>query len=498
MKTQAIQLESYDDVISVRDKMSWAKTDRILLVIPRRAHILARTLDLRLLKRHATLVGAQLAIVTRDAHLHLVAKELGIPVFSRLSSAKRKDWPEARPPQKIYRPSERPNLRQMRRDISLPEASWRDRPVYRFLFFTLAVLATLVVVLTFVPSAIIQLAPSTGFQSLAFTANASSDFSTINLAGNLPVHSTSVIVERTRSAPTTGSIATPNSRATGSAHFRNLTTGAVNIPAGTVISTQTQPTIRFATTTGAQLAAGVGKTVDVSVQAVEAGSNGNLPIDALVAMEGDLGASLAVTNSQPTTGGSDKLVAVQTESDRAALHAALLADILGECKTDLKQTLLPGDVYFPDSLAVSEIIDETYFPAEDQTGETLSLTLRLQCQAQYVMGKDVNTLTGMLLNVNLPDDYVPVSGGLTVVPASVPVTDIEGITHWDVQALRSLQVRMDPLMVEQISMGHRPVVAVQLLKRSLQLVGTPVIQLKPSWWPWVPLIPFRITVSTGQ
>jgi len=62
MKTQVIQLDLHDDVTSVRDKMSWAKTPRILLVYPRRSHNLGRLLDLRLLQRHASILGAQLAI----------------------------------------------------------------------------------------------------------------------------------------------------------------------------------------------------------------------------------------------------------------------------------------------------------------------------------------------------------------------------------------------------------------------------------------------------
>ena len=63
MKTQVIQLDPHDDGTSVRDKMSWAKSPRILLVYPRRSRILARTLDLRLLQRHAATLGEQLAIV---------------------------------------------------------------------------------------------------------------------------------------------------------------------------------------------------------------------------------------------------------------------------------------------------------------------------------------------------------------------------------------------------------------------------------------------------
>ena len=53
MKTQIITLESHDDLVSVRDRMSWAKSPRILLVWPRFEKITLRPLDLRILQHHA-------------------------------------------------------------------------------------------------------------------------------------------------------------------------------------------------------------------------------------------------------------------------------------------------------------------------------------------------------------------------------------------------------------------------------------------------------------
>ena len=47
MKTQIITLESHDDLISVRDKLSWAKTPRILLVWPKYEDVTLRLLDLK-------------------------------------------------------------------------------------------------------------------------------------------------------------------------------------------------------------------------------------------------------------------------------------------------------------------------------------------------------------------------------------------------------------------------------------------------------------------
>jgi hypothetical protein len=174
----------------------------------------------------------------------------------------------------------------------------------------------------------------------------------------------------------------------------------------------------------------------------------------------------------------------------------LLAELLEECKTTLQQSLTPGDIYFPDTLAVSQVLSETYFPAESQSGDTLSLTMRLQCQAQYASQADINALAEMSLDANLPEGYAPASDGLAILPASIPLTDTDRITRWDVQAQRVLRARLDPLVALQLSVGRKPAEAVLRLNKSLLLAESPVIQIKPGWWPWLPLIPFRISVST--
>jgi hypothetical protein len=237
--------------------------------------------------------------------------------------------------------------------------------------------------------------------------------------------------------------------------------------------------------------------VDVAIEAVEAGTAGNLPAETLVVIESELGASLAVSNPDPTTGGSDRTGAIQTAKDRSDLHDALVAEILEQCKTDLQQTLAPADIVFPDTLEISRVLSDTYFPAEGQSGDTLSLTIRLQCQEQYASQADVNALAEMSLDANLPEGYLPYSGGLVVLPAASPVTDNDEITRWQLQAKRLLYARLDPLKVQQLALGHRPKTAVMRLNESLQLAASADVQLKPDWWPWLPLIPFRMIVSTG-
>ncbi len=464
MKTQVIKLVSHDDVTSVRDKMSWAKAERILLVFPRHSRILARPLDLRLLRRHAEKLGAQLGIVSGDMDQRRSAEELIIPAFPRIASAQRKSWEREKAPESPVRRNERPDLIRMRHAAFPSEAAWRSAFWLRFGFFTIAVLAILAVLSLFIPSATIILNPASGLQNLTFNVSASREVTTINLVGSLPARLSSLIVEQSKTVQVTGKVAVPDVHAHGLATFRNLTTTVTSIPAGTIIRTLSSPPVRFATTIDATVAAGIDKKVDVPIQAVEGGTVGNLPAKALVSFEGELGTSLAVINPTPTTGGTDHTASIQTTADRADLRAALLAEILVNCGTTIQQNLNRGDVYFPNTLDGSRVLSETFFPAADQSGDTLSLTLRVQCQAQYAAQSDLATLSQISMNASLLKGYAPASKDLTMSPASRPVTGADGVTHWEMQVQRTVQASLDQLDVVELSAGRRPAEAIRQMK----------------------------------
>jgi hypothetical protein len=499
MKTQVIKLDSHDDVNSVRDRISWAKTERILLVFPTRSHNLTRILDLRLLQRHTARLGAQLAIVALSEEVRTNAKVLHIPTFKSTISARHQVWESNKTAEKTISRFVRPDLQTMRSEAFPPDARWQSLFGVRFLFFSMGVLAILVVFSLFIPSAEIQLIPATRLQTLTLTISARKEVTTVNLAGSLPARVTSMVVEHSKTIQTTGSVSIPDQKAQGRVRIRNLTTSQVSIPPGTFISNQSSPMIQFVTMTDAVVAAGVGKNVDIPVQAVEPGSIGNLPADALVAFkEVDLGTSLAVTNPSPTTGGTNRTASIQTLEDQALVKQILLAEILTECKSGLAQALSPGDTFFPDSLVVSQIVTQIYFPAEGQSSDTLSLTLRLKCEAQYTSQADVNNLAEMSLNAYLPEGFSQTDSGLAILPTGTPFTDQTGITQWDIKAKRVLKATLDPLVVVQLTLGRRPFEAIARLNKSLLLADLPSIKITPSWWPWMPIIPFRITVLIGD
>src|SRR5512147_2147027 len=156
MKTQIITLESHDDLISVRDRMSWAKTPRIILVWPKYEKITLRQVDLKVLQRHALSLGAQLGLVTRTRRVRQDAEALNIPVFESAGQAQRVAWPKPRQRKWTYRPP-RKDLRKQRERVSVKEEAWRSHPAIRLGALALGVFSVLALVALFIPRAQIRL-----------------------------------------------------------------------------------------------------------------------------------------------------------------------------------------------------------------------------------------------------------------------------------------------------------------------------------------------------
>src|SRR5512143_1837680 len=158
MKTQIITLESHYYLISVRDRMSWAKTPRILLVWPKYEKVTLRQVDLKVLQRHALSLGAQLGLVTRARRVREDAEALRIPVFESTGQAQRVSWPKPRRTRtRIPRRAPRKDLREKQEYALVQEAAWRAQPAVRVGAFILGVASVLVLVALFIPRAQVSL-----------------------------------------------------------------------------------------------------------------------------------------------------------------------------------------------------------------------------------------------------------------------------------------------------------------------------------------------------
>lgn len=496
MKTQIITLESHDDLISVRDRMSWAKTPRILLVWPKYEKISLRQVDLKVLQRHAASLGAQLGLVTRARRVRQDSAALGIPVFASTGQAQRLPWPKPRRRRWPRRAPRRELLNRRREQARPGEEAWRTLPAVRVGSFAIGVLSVLVLAALFIPRAQVRLQPETMVQNVVLPVSANPSIESVFITGSIPARELRVVVEGEQTVNVTGQGVVPQSKARGVAMFRNLTEQAVTIPRGTVIYSGDSERIRFVTTRDGRVDEGVGETVEVPIEAVEGGLAGNLDAEAIDAIEGRLGLLLAVTNSEPLTGGREVPSVQASEADRRRIKTLLMRTLAGEARERLGEEISPGDVLFADTLSASQIITEVYDPPPGAAGRTLTLTVQVEYAAFYASAADLARLASLALNASLPSGFSPVSEAITVEPITQPVSSENGSTRWTMRAERRIVQQINAAQVTQIVQGVGRRDAQARLEKSLPLAASPEIRLSPAWWPWVPIVPFRISVVT--
>ena len=492
MKTQIITLESHDDLISVRDRLSWAKTPRILLVWPKYEKVTLRQVDLKILQRHAASLGAQLGLVTRQRRVRQDAESLGIPVFESTGQAQRLAWAKARRRHLPHRAPAR-DLRAKRDQLPAGEDAWRALPAVRVAAFVLGVTAVLVLAALFIPRASVRLTPITKNQSITLPVTASPSTKEVFITGSVPLREKRVIVEGGQTVLVTGEGVIPQSKAKGEAEFRNLTQQAVTVPAGTVVQSESA---RFVTTEDGEVEAGVGKKVVLAIEAAEGGIAGNVDAEAINAIEGRLGLSLSVTNPEPVTGGRELPSVQASDEDRARVKDLLLQSLAGQAREQIADGIGAGDLLFENTLSLAQILAEEYDLPPGAAGTKLTLSMRAEYSVQYADASDLTGLATLAMNASLPPGFSPLPGTLTVTPITTPLIGSDGSVRWRMRVERKLVGQVDAAQVTQLIQGRGVKTAQSLLEETLPPENAPVITLSPSWWQWIPIVPFRISIVT--
>jgi hypothetical protein len=502
VKTQIIQLDPHDDVVSASDRMGWGQTSRILLVWPEGERVLFRRLDLVMLQRRSNALGAQLALVTHDSDIRAYARELAIPVFGTLRRAQRSHWRVPRRYRRTrqglspYDPTMSENDQSARQLPERPPADtkWLP-PLVRLGIFTLGVLAILAIAAVLMPGARLTLQPQSKFQEITLPIQANPQLNTYLLSGYVPARPRSVVVEGLAYQDATGTVQLATQAATGNVQFSNLTDQPVEVPTGTVVTTAGEERIRYKVTRAGTVPGGSGESIYLPVRAAQPGSDSNQPANRLIALESELGTLLTVNNPLPISGGRQQAVRAPSASDRQQLYNRLLANLKRSALEELQNGLSKGDLLLTASLQVNHTLEETYDPAELQPADRLSLSLRIEFQAQVVSGEDLQRLTVASLDANLPPGFSPAPEILEIDNLTTPQVGPDGFFQWRLHARRQLYATLPQTQAIQLSLGLSPTQAAQRLTQDLPLAGPPQIALTPTWWPRMPILPFRIDVQ---
>jgi hypothetical protein len=496
MKTQIIQLHKNDDHISVRDKMSWSQTGRILLVWPHTGQILNRRLDLLLVRRQAEKMGAQLAFVTNDSDVRFFAEQIRIPVFDNLRQAQKSHWRIDRR-EKISLDRDPPfsRLDEMYKLLHRKTGGWEEYPLTRLIGFGVSVVALFTLGIFILPAATVYLNPQVKTQSMTFSLTANPFITSINLStGSLPTYYQEVIVEGSEIASSSGTVIIPDKAAIGGLRFMNISDHDIRIPSGTIVTTRGNDPIRFISSPLFEATIKPGETAVLTARSIKPGTSGNLPANSLVAIEGDLGLDLTVTNPYATHGGANGLVPSPTNQDVRVLHEHLLGKLEQAALVNL-QTMLPtDDTLITPTLKIIEIINESATPAVGGPGMQLRDSMRIRFQAQVVAGNDLLSLVTPILDANTPTDWSPILTTLVLDHLSLPTIGEDGNAHWSLLARRTIQADIKTNQAIHLINGLSIQQSISLLKQWLPLASEAQIILSPEWWPSLPFLPMRIHV----
>lgn len=482
--------------------MGWSQTGRVVLVWPARGRLLDRRLDLVLLLRHSQSLGAQVALVTNDPEVRFQARSLDISVYKSVRQAQKARWKRPRRnsfnahPEDEHWQDRLQNVQEILADPLHRKRSSRELPQpLRIGLFALAVLAVLAIAAVLIPSAEISLSPTTKQQELTLTIQATDSIDKVNLSGVLPIRWANTIVEGRGSLQTTGSINVPTGYATGEIVFQNLTDQPVVIPEGTVVSTS-DSSHRYITLQTSRVPAGAGKAVVAPIQAITPGSTDNLSVGRITAIEGDLGVSLTVYNSEPITGGSLSPSPAPAERDRLQLKEQLTATLIETALQEIRDSLGAEDSLLTEKPELVRIISESYSPDDRQPASELDLILRLEFEAPYISAEDKDILANAILEANIPQGYSSIEGTMIVRQLTTPIFHQGKAGPWQIRLTQDIQNEPSIDQVVNLSLGRSPQNVEKILMENLSLTTPPQIETTPTWWPILPLIPIRIDVTT--
>ena len=505
MKTQIIRIELHDDAISVKDKMGWGQTARILLVWPLKGQILNRRLDLVYFKRHSTELGAQLAFVSKDKQVRYYAERLNIPVYSSISRAEMSHWrnlsrrkrlkiaQENTPVHSRQDSDKKPKetIDELRRLAQPQPISWLMHPIPRLSIFSLGVLAVLALGAILLPSATIEITPNTHSKSVTISTSASTSLRNSALAGTLPAQKINITVEGRSSTPSTGSIDIPDEKAKGEVVFINLADHSILIPSGTAISTLDDDPVRFITLESGEVEPGASSN-KIPIEALQPGVDGNVLSNHILSIEGPLGLDMTVTNPIGTSKGSDQSSPAPDLSDYQEILDNILVELHKTATRELSTMLAPNDMVLGIDPVDYKILETVYSPESIQPSDNLQLTLRVEFSAFMVPGNEIISLAQSITEANSMEGFYCDPTSISVHPITPPIREDNDVYNWDMQVDWNTGAVIEESNVISQILWKTPDEVVQMLSSDFPVDEEINITITPRWWTRLPILPFRV------
>ncbi len=509
-RPEFIQLDSSDDIPSVRDRLSFFQGKRVLLIWPEEGTVLTRKLDLVLIQREAMRRAIQLALVTHDSQVIKHANELNISTFETIGSSERGRWKRGRT--KVFAGRfRRPTDSQDPEDLipvasrirveETPESRARRR-VTRLIMLIVLILITAAALFIVLPSATVTVHPAQSIVSAEVDLTADPEAREVDIENAvIPATRLQLTIEETSTTFTTGSQDLADIPAAGSVVFVNQTNASVTIPEGTTVSTSAGTPILFRTSQEGVVPAGVGQQLEVAVEALQssAGTIGNIDSGLINTVVGSLAESVTVLNVNPTSGGLSRSITAVSQADIDRLLATVRQQLQSRAFIEMQPLLEETQFLIPETIAIiEERNDWTDFSADiGDVAESLTLTMRATIQAIAVNESFGRQIVFTRLAQQIPRGREVNSDTISYNRGPVSQVFQNGEVTFSITGDAEVTSNINTGLLQQRLAGRsiNDALAYMISEFDLDPDLMPGIQISPDWFGQLPFLPVRINIQ---
>jgi len=494
MKTAILQVEPFDNTASIRDRILWCKSERILLVLPKQKRTFPNRVDLNLFARWAEENGASFALVSRNDITREYAQSLGISVFGSIPEAQKGDWKSSafrkkaaagfRGKEAVYRLQENGNNKKETTTL---------HPGIRWFLISLSSLALLTMAFFIIPSATVIVYPEMKTQEMTLDLRASTEIGQANITGLLPAVEETVTVTGQMTIPSTGSVLIGIQKADGEVTVRNLTTQAVTLPKGAVFATGGEPYLRFAALTETNIPVGT-EDIKIPVEALSTGPEGNVEPGQITLLEGSDGLKVEVINQQSFTGGSAAEANSPTESDYKRARDLLLEELDKKALDTIDKDKSTSASPIQNSLKLKEVVVEERENPVDEPSDTLTLDMTAVYSVLIYDKELLASMVKEVMDISIPEGYHDAENTATLLQQGDAFINPDREASWRVVASREIVKDLPGSQLLIRLKGKEKTAAIKWLNEEILHRKPAEIHTFVKWWPWMPMLVNRINL----
>lgn len=489
MKIQIVQVELFDNIFSVKEKLAHTKASRVIFIDTSDSQIFQDPKTAKLIYRSAQKMGKEFGVVTQNNAGIMTLKDIKIKSFPDLLSAQQYNWEPER-----FQDIDRFPAVQSRSLFFRHKPEEKTIPSWlRLISFYLAFIAVIILALIFVPGAEITIQAPTQLQTFQIPALVVTNVSTRGQT-SLIAQPITIETEVFSTSRVNGNTLVAAGKASGTVEFTNLANEPVQIPAGTILGSNSDPTKQYVTLAEADLSAGSDQKTRIKVESLFPGSNGNAIENEVQTVLGSLGLTVKVTNPDPISGGSEIDQPTATSTDKARLKENASSDLLNVGLVEIEKNLPDSLLLLPQTIVLSEITSEQYYFTGNSSNPELALSLKGKVSSLALPITQITSFVEPYLDSLIPAGFVG-SEDVTINDCHVVKMNDDGSINITIDTTRKIVEYIDTGSVAKQIAGKTTEEAADQLSRRYALNSPVIIQAFPAWWKILPYLPLRIKVQ---